>query len=68
MHQTTEPEKLKSRLIKRFGDETGCLHPRHRSESEIVFSDAIPKGQIIEENLTNLEIDKRGRSYNSKSV
>ena len=51
-------EKLKSCLTKRFGDEIGFWHPRHRSESEIVFSDAIPKGQIIEENLTNLEIDK----------
>ena len=51
-------EKLKSRLIERFGVEIGFSHPRYRSDSEIVFLEAIPKGQIIEESLIILEIDR----------
>ena len=50
-------EKLKSRLLKRFGDDIGFWHPRYRSKSEIVFSEAIPKGQLIEETLSQQEED-----------
>ena len=34
------------------------MAPRYRSESEVVFSEAIPKGQLIKESLINLEIEK----------
>ena len=40
--------KLKSRLQKHFGDKLGFWHPCYRTESEIIFSDAIPKGMVVE--------------------
>ena len=43
--------KLKSRLQKHFGDKLGFRHPRYRAESDIIFSDAIPKGMVVEQNL-----------------
>ena len=47
--------KLKLRLQKHFGDKLGFWHPRYRAESEIIFSDAIPKGMVVEQNLKLLQ-------------
>ena len=47
--------KLKSRLQKHFGDKLGFWHPRCRAESEIIFSNAILKGMVVEQNLKLLE-------------
>ena len=33
----------------------GFWHPRYRAESKIIFSDAIPKGMVVEQNLKLLE-------------
>ena len=40
-------EKLKARIIKMFGEQVGFWHPKNRSKSEIIYSDLLPKGQII---------------------
>ena len=45
------PYKLKSSFLKNFGDKLGFWHPRYRAESEIIFSDAIPKGMVVEQSL-----------------
>ncbi|KAL9951848.1 hypothetical protein ACROYT_G044583 [Oculina patagonica] len=41
-------EKLKGRLIKSFGEKVGFWHPRHRSETELLYYDEVPKGQVVE--------------------
>ena len=48
-------EKLKNRLIKHFDDTIYFWHPRYRSEPEVVFSNEIPKGQIVEARLLSTE-------------
>ena len=48
-------EKLKNRLIKHFDDTIYFLHPRYRSESVVVFSNEVPKGQIVEAGLLSTE-------------
>ena len=42
-------QKLKARLIKDFENKLAFWHPRYRVKSEIVYSNLIPKGAIIEE-------------------
>ena len=48
-------EKLKNRLIKHFDDTIYFWHPRYRSESEVVFSNEVPEGQIVEAGLLSTE-------------
>ena len=51
-------EKLKTRIIKMFGEQVGFWHPRNRSKSEIIYSELLPKGQIIEEGIGNQQISE----------
>ena len=51
-------ETLKARIIKKFGEQVGFWHPKHRSKSEIIYSELLPKGQIIEEGIGNQEISE----------
>ena len=48
-------EKLKNRLIKHFDNTIYFWHPRYRSESEVVFSNEVPEGQIVEAGLLSTE-------------
>ena len=48
-------EKLNNRLVKHFGDTIYFWHPRYRSESEVVFSNEVLKGQIVEAGLLSTE-------------
>ena len=41
-------EKLKARLKRSFGEKVGFWHPRHRSETELIYYDEVPKGQVVE--------------------
>lgn len=41
-------EKLKVRLQKQFGDSISFWYPKHRSQSELVYSEDVPKGQVVE--------------------
>ena len=34
--------------IKKFGEQVGFRHPKNRSKSEIIYSELLPLGQIIE--------------------
>lgn len=45
--------KLKRRLQKRFMNQIQFWHPKHRSQSEIIFSDSIPRGELVEKALPN---------------
>ena len=47
--ETYRTEKLKARLTKRFGERLGFRHPRYRVKSEIVYSNLIQKGMMVEE-------------------
>ena len=47
--ETYRTEKLKARLTKRFGERLGFWHPRYRVKPEIVYSNLIPKGMMVEE-------------------
>ena len=51
-------EKLKARIIKKFGEQVGFWHPKNRSKSEIIYSELLPKGQIIEERIGNQQISE----------
>ena len=41
-------EKLKSRLQRSFGKKVSFWHPRHRSETQLIYYEEIPKGQVVE--------------------
>ena len=41
-------EKIKKRTSKFFGDEIAFWHPKFRCESEMIFSDIVPKGIFVE--------------------
>ena len=60
--------KLKSRLPKHFGDKLGFWHPHYRAESEIIFSDAIPKGMVAEQNLKFLQPETSLDQHGVKEV
>ena len=47
--ETYRAEKLKVHLTKHFGERLGFWHPRYRVKSEIVCSNLIPKGMMMEE-------------------
>ena len=42
-------EKLKTRMVKKFGSLLHFWHPSNRAQFEIVYCDALPKGKLIEE-------------------
>ena len=42
-------EKVKTRMVKKFGSLLHFWHPSNRAQSEIVYCDALPKGKLIEE-------------------
>ena len=41
-------EKLKARILKAYPGKVSFWHPRYRSESELIYCNEVPKGQIIE--------------------
>lgn len=41
-------EKLKARIKKAYPGRVSFWHPRYRSESELVYCNDVPKGQIVE--------------------
>ena len=51
------PEKLKNRLIKKFGNALEFWHPSFRVKSEIVYSKELPTGKIIKEHVVESESD-----------
>ena len=46
-------EKLKVRMQRAYQGRISFWHPRYRSEAEIVYSDEVPKGQILEYSITS---------------
>lgn len=46
-------EKLKVRMQKAYQGRISFWHPRYRSESEIVYCDEVPKGQIVKCSIAN---------------
>ena len=42
-------EKLKTRMVKKFGSLLDFWHPSNCAESEIAYCDALPKGKLTEE-------------------
>ena len=57
-------EKLKNRIRKHFDCTIYFWHPRYRSESEVVFSNEVPKRQIVEVGLLSTE----EKEYNKEST
>ena len=55
-------EKLKTRMVKKFGSLLHFWHPSNCAQSEIVYCDALPKGKLIEETYSET------MSTNEKSV
>ena len=51
-------EKLKAQVIKMFREQVGFWHPKNRKKSEIIYSELIPTGQMIEEGIGNQEISE----------
>ena len=41
-------QKLKRRMIKKFGEQIEFWHPQNKSQTEIIFSSKVPKGLIVE--------------------
>ena len=50
-------EKLKNRLIKKFGNALEFWHPSFRVKSEIMHSKELPTGKIIEEHVAESKSD-----------
>ena len=51
----------------------GFGHPKNRSKSEIIYSELLPKGQIIKEGIGNQEISEESdinfeNDYEKKTV
>ena len=41
-------EKLKARILKAYSDRVKFWHPRYRCETELIYCNDVPKGQIVE--------------------
>lgn len=50
-------EKLKARIQRCFGDRVDFWHPRYRSETELIYNNEVPKGQVVESGV-NLSFEE----------
>lgn len=60
-------EKLKARILKAYPRKVSFWHPKYRSETELIYCNDVPKGQIVE-SAVNVRGEKNTSAEENKNT